>query len=139
EWEPEPRTVEVVSNALVDAGVDDADRTELLSHPSRERAEAICAGFAPDVVARFRRISPSEDLAQLHARLYLMHDVDDPFIPFTESRRLAASAPPGVVARFTEFSIFSHVIPDREVPWQTFVPDVWRLFWHVHAVLLELL
>jgi dienelactone hydrolase len=138
EWEPEARTVEVVSNALVDAGVDDADRTELLSGPTRERAEAIAAGFSPDVVARFQRISPSEYLARLHARLYLMHDVDDPFIPFTESRRLAASAPPGEVARFTQFSIFSHVIPDREVPWQTFVPDVWRLFWHVHAVLMEL-
>ncbi len=138
-WEPEPRTVEVVSNALEDAGVDDADRAELLSRPSRERAEAICAGFSPDVVARFQRISPSSYVSQLHAHLYLMHDVDDPFIPFTESRRLAATAPPGIVARDTEFSIFSHVIPDREVPWQTFLPDVWRLFWHVHAVLLELL
>jgi dipeptidyl aminopeptidase/acylaminoacyl peptidase len=138
EWEPEPRTVEVVSNALVDAGVDDADRAELLARPSRQRAEAIVAGFSPEIVGRFQRISPSEYLDQLHARLYLMHDVDDPFIPFTESRRLADSAPPGVVARLTEFSIFSHVIPDREVPWQTFVPDVWRLFWHVHAVLMEL-
>jgi hypothetical protein len=25
------------------------------------------------------------------------------------------------------------------VPWQTFLPDLWRLFWHVHAVLLEVL
>jgi hypothetical protein len=139
EWEPEPRTVEVVSNALIDVGVDDPDRAELLAGPTRERALAMTAGFSPEVLERFQRISPSTYLGQLHARLYLMHDVDDPFIPFTESRRLTASAPPGVVARFTEFSIFSHVIPDREVPWQTFVPDVWRLFWHVHAVLLELL
>jgi hypothetical protein len=68
-----------------------------------------------------------------------MHDLDDPFIPFTESRQLVRSAPPGLVTRYTEFSIFEHVIPDRPVPWQTFLPDLWRLFWHVHAVLLELL
>ena len=112
---------------------------ELLDGPTRERAAEICAGFSPEVVARFKSISPSAYLDQLHARLYVMHDVDDPFIPFTESRNLVASAPPGVVARYTEFSIFEHVIPDRDVPWQTFVPDVWRLFWHVHAVLMELL
>jgi hypothetical protein len=65
-----------------------------------------------------------------------MHDVDDPFIPFTESRALAAASK---VERYTEFSIFAHVIPDRPVPWQTFLPDLWRLYWHVHAVLLEVL
>jgi hypothetical protein len=68
-----------------------------------------------------------------------MHDVDDSFIPFTQSRRLVAQAPVGVVRRYTEFSIFAHVIPDRPVPWQTLVPDLWRLLWHVHAVLLEVL
>jgi hypothetical protein len=31
------------------------------------------------------------------------------------------------------------VTPDRPVPWQTFLPDVWALYWDVHAVLLELL
>jgi hypothetical protein len=69
----------------------------------------------------------------------LMHDLDDTFIPFTQSRDLVAEAPPGLVQRYTEFSIFAHVIPDRPVPWQTFLPDLWRLFWHVHAVLLEVL
>jgi hypothetical protein len=68
-----------------------------------------------------------------------MHDMDDSFIPFTQSRDLAVHAPASVVQRYTEFSIFAHVIPDRPVPWQTFLPDVWRLFWHVHAVLLEVL
>jgi hypothetical protein len=139
DWQPAERTVDVVSNALVDAGVDDDDRAELLAMPTRERAKQICAGFSPEVADRFARISPSSYLSQLHARLYLMHDVDDPFIPFTESRHLVAAAPPGVVARYTEFSIFEHVIPERPVPWQTFLPDVWRLFWHIHSVLSEVL
>ncbi|HEY1297192.1 MAG TPA: hypothetical protein VGJ60_29290, partial [Chloroflexota bacterium] len=138
EWLPEQRTVDVVSNALVDAGVSDEDRAELLSGPSRERAMQICAAFSPEVVDSFARISPSAYLDQLHTRLYLMHDQSDSFIPFTESRDLVANAPPGVVARYTEFSIFEHVIPDRAVPWQTFLPDLWRLYWHVHGVLMEL-
>lgn len=139
DWQPEERTIEVVANALVDAGVSDADRTELLSHPSRDRASAIERGFSPEVRERLTQISPSAYLSEIRARVYLMHDVDDPFIPFAQSRDLVANAPPGVITRYTEFSIFAHVIPEKPVPWQTFLPDLWRLFWHVHAVLLELL
>jgi hypothetical protein len=138
-WQPEQRTIDVVANALIDAGVSGADRAELIAGTSRDRAIEIVNGFSQRVRDRLALISPASVLSAVRAHLYLMHDVDDPFIPFTESRQLVASAPPGVVARYTEFSIFEHVIPERPVPWQTFLPDLWRLFWHVHAVLLELL
>ena len=138
-WLPEPRTVEVVSNALSDAGAAEADRDELLAMPSRDRASQIVADFSLDVRERLQRLSPTSYMSQIHAHIYLMHDVDDPFVPFTQSQELVARAPPGLVTRYTQFSIFAHVIPEKPVPWQTFVPDLWRLFWHVHAVLLELL
>ena len=96
-------------------------------------------GVFLEVQEHFAQLSPSTYLSQIHAHVYLMHDVDDPFIPFTQSRELVARAPPGLVTRYTQFSIFAHVIPEKPVPWQTFLPDLWRLFWHVHAVLLELL
>ena len=107
--------------------------------PSRDRARVLIAQLPPATLEQLRAISPSTFLAQLGTDLYLMHDVDDSFVPFTQSRDLAARAPAGVVQRYTEFSIFAHVIPERPVPWQTFIPDLWRLFWHVHAVLLEVL
>jgi dienelactone hydrolase len=142
-WQPEERTRQVVSIALTGAASDQATSdlvTELMSDtPTRERAQALIAQLPPATLAQLRAISPSTYLAQLRTHLYLMHDVDDSFIPFTQSRDLAALAPAGVVQRYTEFSIFAHVIPDRPVPWQTFIPDLWRLFWHVHAVLLEVL
>lgn len=139
EWEPEQRTIDVVANALADAGVSDADRAELLAQPSRERASEITLNFSPQVRERLLEISPTTYLADIRAHIYLMHDVDDPFIPFSQSRELQARAPPGLITRYTQFSIFAHVIPEKAVPWQTFLPDLWRLFWHVHAVLLELL
>jgi dipeptidyl aminopeptidase/acylaminoacyl peptidase len=142
-WQPEERTRQVVSLALTGAATDQPT-TDLVSElmndtPSRDRAQALIAQLPPATLQQLRAISPATYLAQLRAHLYLMHDVDDPFIPFTQSRDLASRAPPGVVQRYTEFSIFAHVIPERPVPWQTFVPDLWRLFWHVHAVLLEVL
>lgn len=85
---------------------------------------------------RLTAISPSQFLPDLRARLYLMHDRGDSLIPFTQSIRMARQRP-DIVARFTLFSIFEHVIPDRPQPIQTFLPDLWALYWHLHAVLLE--
>jgi hypothetical protein len=65
-----------------------------------------------------------------------MYDVDDPFIP-SPSRALRRQRRLGF-SKFTEFH-FAHVIPERPVPLQTFVPDLWRLFWHVQSVLMEVL
>jgi hypothetical protein len=136
-WQPEERTQEVVRLSL--AEVDSPPLRELLGGTTRERARELLAQMPEVMRQRLREISPSAYLQQLRARLYLMHDTGDTFIPFTESRALARAAPPGVVAKHTEFEIFAHVIPDRPVPWQTFLPDLWRLYWHVHAVLMEVL
>jgi dienelactone hydrolase len=138
-WQPEQRTLDVVRNALDDAGVDSAFRDELIAGTSRSRAVTLLGQLPALAVQRLARVSPMNYLRGVSAHVYLMHDDDDPFIPYSQSQELAAAAPPGVVLRYTEFSIFSHVIPDRPVSWQTFIPDVWRLYWHVHAVLLEVL
>jgi dienelactone hydrolase len=138
-WTPEQRTVEVVANALADADVPADVQAELLGGSSRDRAAQVVAELPADAGQKLEAISPASYLSQVRAHIYLMHDDDDPFIPYTESRELVAEAPPGVVQRFTEFSIFAHVLPERPVPWQTFVPDLWKLFLHVHAVLLEVL
>jgi dienelactone hydrolase len=135
-WTPEQRTLDVVRNALDDAGVSPSDRDELVDGATRERAAQILTSLPSVAVQRLARVSPIGYLRGVKAHVYLMHDQDDPFVPFTQSESLAAT---GLITRYTEFAIFSHVIPDRPVPWQTFVPEVWRLFWHVHAVLLEVL
>jgi len=136
-WQPEERTREVVSMAL--GGVASAGELMNVTPPNRQRARELADQLPAATLEQLRVISPSTYVAQLRTHVYLMHDIDDSFIPFTQSRDLAARAPSSIVQRYTEFSIFAHVIPDRPVPWQTFVPDVWRLFWHVHALLLEVL
>jgi dipeptidyl aminopeptidase/acylaminoacyl peptidase len=137
-WQPEPRTVEVVANSMREV-VPNTVLQALEKGTTRQRADAVITNLPPAARERLDRVSPASYLKQIRAHLYLMHDQDDPFIPFTESRDLVARAPAGVVQRYTEFSIFAHVIPEKSVPWQTFLPDLWRLYWHVHAVLLEVL
>ncbi len=136
-WRPEGRTEDVVAIALRSAPAEGVE--ELLAGTTRDRARTLIATLPAATRQQLDQMSPSAYMSQLKAHLYLMHDLDDTFIPFTQSRALNAAAPAGVVQRYTEFSIFAHVIPDRPVPWQTFLPDLWRLYWHVHAVLLEVI
>jgi hypothetical protein len=166
-WQPEPLTLEVIAIAVIDGFSSPQDREllhrayiehqpvseeewatlsadgralrELLEGTARERAQQLIDSLPAEARARLDDVSPSHYLQQLRTRLYLMHDQGDTFIPFTESRHLVAAAPRRLVRRYTEFSIFAHVIPEKPVPWETFVPDLWQLYWHVHAVLLEVL
>jgi hypothetical protein len=167
-WHPEVRTLEVIAIAVIDGFSSSTDRDvlhrafvahelvadeewltlsedgqqlrELLAGTtSRARAAQLIDGLPTAARERLNQVSPSRYLQTMRTRLFVMHDEGDTFIPFTESRHLTSAAPPGVVQRFTEFSIFAHVTPDKPVPWQTFLPDLWRLYWHVHAVLLEVL
>jgi hypothetical protein len=167
-WSPEPLTIEVFGTALAETAPDTRGRellhTAFVDHVdvpdeawsgvspeadtarrllggglTRDEATAALSELSPAARERLEAISPITYLSRLRARLYVMHDTSDDFIPFTQSRELVADAPPGTVARFTEFSIFEHVVPDRPVTWQAFLPDLWALFWHVYAVLGEVM
>ena len=82
-------------------------------------------------------ISPLEHLDGLKARVYLMHGVDDDTVPFVESRRLAdALRARGLLARHDEFRLFKHVQAADLDP-LTAAPELWKLLWHLQAVLLE--
>jgi hypothetical protein len=111
----------------------------LLAGPPRPEARAAVDRLPPASRARLAALSPSAVLGDLRAHLYLLHDTADTLVPYPESRRLAAAAPPGTLRRLTELSIFQHIIPDRPVPWQVFLPDLWAFYWHVEAVLSEVL
>ena len=94
----------------------------------------------PDATLRFLdAISPVRHLDGLHAHVYLMHDVADHHVPYVESRALADRlAPLGRLARHTEFRLFNHVQPD-DIDLVAAAPDLWKLLWHVHAVMVETL
>lgn len=166
-WEPSPLTRQVLAKQLIETLPDESDRAALtrayLEGPSpsavpsglspsatgvgmllsgrlpRATVRAAVASLPPEILERLRAISPSSYVSDLRTRLFLMHDTGDTYIPHTQTRRLAATAPRGLIQRFTEFSIFQHVVPDRPVPWPVLVPEVWALYWHVHAVLVEVL
>jgi hypothetical protein len=66
-----------------------------------------------------------------------MHERDDHHVPFVESRKLAAGLTPGGhLVRHTEFRLFTHVQPATLDPLAA-APELWKLLWHIQALMLE--
>src|SRR5690606_348503 len=60
-------------------------------------------------IAALEAISPRYHVDSLRAPLFLVHDREDPFVPWTESEALAREVTPAVYHRI---DLFEHVEPD---------------------------
>jgi dienelactone hydrolase len=110
---------------------------ELATAPDLAAARRSIGELPAELRGLLDTLSPARHLDGLRTDIYLMHEVDDFHVPVAESRRLAATLEShGRLARFTEFRLFSHVQPDQLDPLAA-APEIWKLAWHVHALLLE--
>jgi acetyl esterase/lipase len=84
-------------------------------------------------------ISPARHLDGLRADTYLMHEATDHHVPFTESIALAdALREIGRLDTYTAFRLFDHVQPD-DLDLIAAAPELWKLLWHVHALMVRTL
>ena len=73
-------------------------------------------------------------MADIHARVYLMHDVGDQHIPISHARALeAAMREAAVDVQVGEFRLFNHVQPDTRDIGKA-IPELWRLFWYIRDI-----
>ena len=82
-----------VVRAFVEANADllETSARDALADPAR--AAAVLASPPPPVADLLARLSPERVAREIRARLVLVHGVDDPAVPYTESLRLAAARP----------------------------------------------
>ncbi|GIW07111.1 MAG: alpha/beta hydrolase [Dehalococcoidia bacterium] len=71
--------------------------------------DSLIGDLPVEALARLHRLSPLERVGAIRAPVFIMHDVNDPFVPVSESRRLAAAL--GERAHFREYQLFAHVVP----------------------------
>ncbi len=110
---------------------------ELFTVRDVRRVDELVGSLPSELAERLRAVSPSTYVGDLRARMYLMHDTDDSFIPYVESRRFADRLPERQRVH-TEFSIFAHVQPTKSVDLPVFVVEVAKLLRHLYLALLEL-
>ena len=97
-----------------------------------DAAEAAVRGLPASARRTLDALSPAGHLDGLSARTFLMHDLGDAYVPYPESRALAAEL--GDRATLTEFRLFDHVEP-KGIDIAGAAPEAWRLLWHIQAVL----
>lgn len=82
----------------------------LLSGDQPDRVDANLAALSPQMRQELVALSPSSVAASIQAPVYLLHDENDEYVPFTESREFAAAlARNGQSYDFVELTIFAHV------------------------------
>lgn len=105
-----PGATPLTSDQLAQLSPEAAAAYHLLAGDEPDQVDANLAALSPQLRALLNDLSPSQVIDKIHATIYLLHDRNDQFVPFTESRDFAAA-----LARihhsyeFAEFGIFQHV------------------------------
>ena len=111
---------------------------EALSNRDPRRAEELYRALPEDLKAEFVRLSPSATLTRLKAAVYIMHDRNDTYIPYTESRQLAVALAGYPRLHYTEFAIFQHMEPTKTLELWSFLQEIAKLYRHLSLLMLEL-
>ena len=107
----------------------------LLTGVIREEAEELLSSLPPAFLDDLTLISPSTLIATLESPVLVMHDREDTAVPATESRRMAEALEGSSQVYYTEFSLFQHMDPTRQVAPPTMAQEVWKLLRHMYNVM----
>jgi pimeloyl-ACP methyl ester carboxylesterase len=100
-----------VVRAFVEANADLLDASTRAALADPRRAAAALVRPPPGVADLLARLSPERVAREIPARLVLVHGIDDPTVPYTESLRLAAARPERT--RLVLVRVLRHVEPER--------------------------
>ncbi|MBM2811744.1 MAG: hypothetical protein HW416_2503 [Chloroflexi bacterium] len=119
--------------ALSPAGAD--VRALLLSHDADSIEKGIVR-LPADLSERLRQLSPISSVQGLRARIFLMHDSSDTYLPVSGARKLAAALPTSIESHYTEFRLFAHVMPEGADDPARFAGEMIKLFKHINQLFL---
>lgn len=108
----------------------------LLGSHDRDQIDRLLGELPPGFLAPLEQLSPQRTAHRLRARVFLMHDADDAYLPVAGARELFAAMPASAQPEYTEFRMFSHVVPGQVADPMTFAGEMAKLAGHVYRVLL---
>ena len=80
-------------------------------------------------------LSPSTNVTNLTAKVFVMHDREDDLVPVEESRRLADALDHHGDYVYTEFSFFQHLDPTQRISILNFTSEAFKLYRHLYGIL----
>jgi hypothetical protein len=99
--------------------------------------QALIDRLPPDAVAELDYLSPKTSIHNVKAELFIIHDKADPFIPYTETRKLEDHIGERENAHFDEIRLFEHVEPKLNQRPDVVVFDSTRLLFRLYQLLLR--
>ncbi|MBI2886139.1 MAG: hypothetical protein HYY02_02905 [Chloroflexi bacterium] len=110
---------------------------QLLSNRDPARTEELYEALPEGLKNLLARLSPSNALEWIQTKVYIMHDRQDTYIPYVESRRLLAALEDYPRKRYTEFELFQHMHPQRPLETWDFLREAAKLYYHLYLLMLE--
>jgi dienelactone hydrolase len=134
-WQPEDDAVGHMRQIL--QAKDALGVLQAFDATTREQAEALLRSAPERELAELRRYSPAEHLDRLQARLFVLHDESDRFVPFVESVKLARAQATHGEQSFLLKRLFEHAQFKEGTSWHL-LADLGSLYGFVHQVLVYL-
>lgn len=128
------------------ATLDPAARSayDFLANDDPRAIQELIGRLPPESIAELNELSPKHSIENVKAELFIIHDVADPYIAYTESRMmeddLAALADAGQEtprAHFDEIRLFEHVEPKLNQKPDVLAIDGTRLLFRMYQLLLR--
>lgn len=104
---------------------------DFVNNTDRQRVQELFAQLPINIKSEIQALSLSKrDLSGIKAQVILVHGLDDPMIPYTESVALAGALPPSQVRLFLVNGLVHVDLKPAPV-------DYWRIYRAVYTLLLE--
>ena len=114
---------------------------DLLTNKDPARVEALIQRLDPLILAEIAGLSPSRVLGDLRADLVVIHGVQDDFIPYTESLRLAEAIPDKGRVRLAITRLLTHMdLTPPPTRWRLltlYLPEAIRIAWVVRYAIAQ--
>ena len=122
---------------LASLSADGRHAYDFLANKDPARVTELADQLPREAIAELDYLSPKTSIANVKAELFIIHDRADPFIPYTESRRLEAAIGGRPNAHFDELRLFEHVQPKLNQRPEVLALDSTRLLFRLYQFLLR--
>jgi dienelactone hydrolase len=110
---------------------------DFLANGDPTAVQDLISRLPADAVSKLDYLSPKTSIGNVSAELFIIHDRADPFIPYTESRKLEDAIGDRANAHFDELRLFEHVEPKLTQRPEVIALDSTRLMFRLYQLLLR--
>ena len=125
------------TNGFVFESEDDYTQTvyKLLTGVTNEEYDSLYDSLPLSMKEKYEEISPSTYITNLRSPVYIMHDKKDDMIPYIQSKDLYETLLNKVDVNYTEFQLFRHLDPDREISPVNMIIEIKKLYEVINSII----